>query len=91
MPVTELISYDEARNSAFDNVLHGKSKESRGGMRAMMNKNNKAHAAAVDEYFQYWDGKKAEDEVEAVRQERTDNYASLTRQSVTQYSLVDTY
>lgn len=46
----------------------------------MMNKDNKAHAAAVDEYFQFFDNKKAEDEVEAVRQERTDNYASLTRQ-----------
>jgi sterol 24-C-methyltransferase len=80
MPSTELISYDEARNSAFDKALHGKSKESRGGMRAMMNKDNKAHAAAVDEYFQFFDNKKAEDEVEAVRQERTDNYASLTRQ-----------
>ncbi|KAF4966133.1 hypothetical protein FZEAL_10685 [Fusarium zealandicum] len=80
MPTTQLISYDEARNSAFDNVLHRQSKESRGGMRAMMNKDNKAHAAAVDEYFQFWDNKKAEDEVEAVRQERTDNYANLTRQ-----------
>ena len=46
----------------------------------MINKDNKAHAAAVDEYFQYFDNKKAEDEVQAVRQERTDNYASLTRQ-----------
>ncbi|EGU83489.1 hypothetical protein HZS61_013139 [Fusarium oxysporum f. sp. conglutinans] len=80
MSSSELISYDEAQNSAFDNVLHRKSKESKGGMRAMINKDNKAHAAAVDEYFQFWDNKKAEDEVEAVRQERTDNYASLTRQ-----------
>lgn len=82
MSSSELISYDEAQNSAFDNVLHRKSKESKGGMRAMINKDNKAHAAAVDEYFQFWDNKKAEDEVEAVRQERTDNYASLTRQQV---------
>lgn len=80
MSSSELISYDEAQNSAFDNVLHRKSKESKGGMRAMINKDNRAHAAAVDEYFQFWDNKKAEDEVEAVRQERTDNYASLTRQ-----------
>lgn len=77
---TELISYDEAKNSAFDKVLHRQSKDSKGGMRAMMNKDNAAHAAAVDDYFQYWDDKKAEDEVEAIRQERTDNYASLTRQ-----------
>lgn len=80
MSTAELISYDEARNHAFDSVLHRQSKNSKGGMRAMMNKDNRAHAAAVDEYFQYWDNKKAEDEVQAVRQERTDNYASLTRQ-----------
>ncbi|KAJ3466107.1 hypothetical protein MRS44_006765 [Fusarium solani] len=80
MSTAELISYDEARNHAFDSVLHRQSKNSKGGMRAMMNKDNKAHAAAVDDYFQYWDNKKAEDEVQAVRQERTDNYASLTRQ-----------
>ncbi|KAH6895922.1 S-adenosyl-L-methionine-dependent methyltransferase [Thelonectria olida] len=80
MTTGELISYDEAQNSAFDKVLHRQSKDSQGGMRAMMNKDNAAHAAAVNEYFQYWDDKKAEDEVEAIRQERTDNYASLTRQ-----------
>jgi sterol 24-C-methyltransferase len=80
MSSKQLISYDEAKNSAFDNVLHRKSKEAKGGMRAMMNKDSKANAAAVDEYFQFWDNKKAEDEVEAIRQERTDNYASLTRQ-----------
>lgn len=46
----------------------------------MMSKNNAANAAASKEYFQYWDNKKAEDEVEAIRQERTDNYATITRQ-----------
>ncbi|KAK7413844.1 Sterol 24-C-methyltransferase erg6b [Neonectria punicea] len=80
MSNNELISYDEAQNSAFDKVLHRKSKDNQGGIRAMINKDNAAHVAAVDEYFQFWDNKKAEDEVEATRQERTDNYASLTRQ-----------
>lgn len=77
---TDLISYDDARNSAFDNVLHKKTKDTQGGIRAMMGKNSSANAAASDEYFQFWDNKKAEDEIEAIRQERTDNYASLTRQ-----------
>lgn len=80
MSSTDVISYDEAKNSAFDNVLHKQSKNSQGGIRAMMSKNSTANGAASDEYFQFWDNKKAEDEVEAIRQERTDNYASLTRQ-----------
>lgn len=46
----------------------------------MMNKDNSAHVAAVEEYFQHWDDKAAENETEAVRQARTDDYASLTRQ-----------
>lgn len=48
----------------------------------MMNKDSGAHVAAVNDYFQYWDNKKAEDETDIVRQDRTDNYASLTRQYV---------
>lgn len=48
----------------------------------MMNKDNSAHVAAVEEYFQHWDDKAAENETEAVRQARTDDYASLTRQYV---------
>ncbi|KAF7559942.1 hypothetical protein G7046_g4210 [Stylonectria norvegica] len=80
MSKTDLISYEEAKNSAFDNVLHRESKNSQAGIRAMMNKDSTAHAAAVDEYFQHWDNKKAEDEVESTRADRTANYASLTRQ-----------
>ena len=80
MPTTDIISYDEARDAAFDKVLHRESKKSQGGIRSMINKDSAAHSAAVDEYFQFWDNKKAEDEVEAIRQDRTENYASLTRQ-----------
>lgn len=78
----ELISADQVRNSAFDNVLHRSSTNSQGGLRAMMGKNNAAHGAAVDEYFQHWDGKKgrAEDETDEIRQSRMADYASLTRQ-----------
>lgn len=78
----ELISYDQARNSAFDKVLHRDSAKGQGGIRAMMNKDKAAHSAAVDEYFQFWDNKKAEDETKEVREERTANYASITRQYV---------
>lgn len=46
----------------------------------MMGKDNAAHAAAMQEYFQHWDNKDAKDETEDVRQSRTEDYASLTRQ-----------
>lgn len=75
-----LLPADEARNSAFDKVLHGSSNKGQSGFRAMMNKDKHAHAAAVDEYFQHWDNKAAEDETKDVRQSRTDDYASITRQ-----------
>jgi sterol 24-C-methyltransferase len=77
-----VISARDARNSTFDKILHGGSSESRGGLRAMMGKDRGANEAAVNEYFQHWDNKTAQDETEAVRQARTDDYASLTRQCV---------
>ncbi|KAI1322559.1 S-adenosyl-L-methionine-dependent methyltransferase [Xylariaceae sp. FL0255] len=43
-------------------------------------KNSAANAVAVDEYFRHWDGKNAEDETDEIRQARTADYASLTRQ-----------
>lgn len=46
----------------------------------MMGKSNDAHVAAVEEYFQHWDGKEAENETDDIRQARTADYASLTRQ-----------
>ena len=46
----------------------------------MLGKNHTAHAAASQSYFQHWDKRDAKDETEAVRQSRTDDYASLTRQ-----------
>ncbi|EXV01402.1 ergosterol methyltransferase domain protein [Metarhizium robertsii] len=75
-----LVSENDARHAAFDKILHGASSESRGGLRAMMGKDRGANEAAVKEYFQHWDNKKAQDETEAVRQARADDYASLTRQ-----------
>lgn len=75
-----LLPANQAKNMAFDRVLHKNSSNSQGGLRAMVNKDNEAHKAAVVEYFRHWDDKKAEDETEAVRQARVDDYASLTRQ-----------
>ncbi|KAK3191970.1 Delta(24)-sterol C-methyltransferase [Lecanicillium sp. MT-2017a] len=80
MSTQALLRADEARNSAFDKVLHGSASESKRGVRAMMGKDNAAHAAAMQEYFQHWDNKDAKDETEDVRQSRTEDYASLTRQ-----------
>ena len=86
--VTQLLRADEARNSAFDRALHGKSANSQGGVKAMLGKNSKAHAAATQEYFQHWD-KTAGEEDEAVRQARKDDYASLTRQYVSSVRSTD--
>ncbi len=76
----ELISAEQARNSAFDTVLHRSSMKSQGGIRAMMKRDSTANSLAMDEYFQHWDDKKAEEETETTRQARVDEYASLTRQ-----------
>lgn len=82
MANNQIISHDEARRHAFDAVLHRQSNKSEGGVSALLGKDTKAYAAASKEYFHYWDDKKAEDETELVRQERTDNYATITRQWV---------
>lgn len=71
---------DFAKNTDFDHALHRNSTKAQGGIRAMMDKDKTAQKAAIDEYFQHWDNKKAEDETDAVRQARVLDYASLTRQ-----------
>ncbi|KAG8428025.1 hypothetical protein J3459_006154 [Metarhizium acridum] len=80
MPSKTLVSGNDARHADFDKILHGALSESRGGLRAMMGKDREANEVAVKEYFRHWDNKKAQDETEAVRQARADDYASLTRQ-----------
>lgn len=76
----ELITADIARMSAFDNVMHRDSNKSQGGLRAMMNKNSAAQNIAVEQYFQHWDDKKAEDETDDIRHARTADYATISRQ-----------
>ncbi|EMR71945.1 putative sterol 24-c-methyltransferase protein [Eutypa lata UCREL1] len=76
----ELITAENAKNSAFDHALHRTSTKAQGGLRAMMNKDSAGRNVAMGEYFQHWDNKKAEDETEAIREARTADYANLTRQ-----------
>lgn len=79
----ELEQQDRARDAAFNKAMHGDTAQSAGGFRAIVGKNSKAQKAAVDEYFKHWDSKDAKDETEEDRAKRTAEYATLTRQYVT--------
>ena len=70
---------DHGRDAAFGKLLHGKSTESRGGIRAMRGKDAAAQKAAVEQYFKHWDNKAAAVETDEVRKARRDEYATLTR------------
>jgi len=59
---------DRERDAAFNKAMHGKSAQANGGMRSMIQKDAKAQAAAVDEYFKHWDNKKAGEETDAIRE-----------------------
>lgn len=66
-------------NTAFDSLLHRATAEKDGGIGAILKKDHRAQKAASEEYFRHWD-KTAQQETEADRAERSDGYASLTRQ-----------
>ena len=51
---------------------------------ALTNKDPLSQKAAVEEYFKHWDNKTADVETEEVRKARRDEYATLTRQYVSQ-------
>lgn len=76
----QLITADHAQMSAFDTALHRGSTKAQGGLRAMMNKDGAAQNVALNEYFHHWDDKKAEDETKEIREARTTDYATITRQ-----------
>lgn len=78
-PHATLEQEDHERDAAFNKVMHGKSAKERGGLMSMINKDHTAHNAAVDEYFKHWDNKASTDESTEVRQERKEQYATLTR------------
>ena len=63
-----LESEDHSRDAAFNKVMHGKSAQSNGGFRSMLNKDRDAHKAASDEYFKHWDNKSAGTETEEIRE-----------------------
>lgn len=53
MPVA-LEQQDKARDANFSKAMHGKSAQT-GAFAAMFNKDKRAHSAAVDEYFKFWE------------------------------------
>jgi len=70
---------DHSRDAAFMKAMHGSSAEDRVAFKAMLNKDKAAQAAAVDEYFKYWDGKGAGVETDKDVEDRVASYATLTR------------
>lgn len=50
---------DKARDSDFSKAMHGSSAKT-GAFSAMFTKDRKAHNAAVDEYFKFWEEGKGE-------------------------------
>jgi sterol 24-C-methyltransferase len=73
---------DHNRDLQFAKALHGDSGKNAQGIGALMSKSKDAQKAAVDEYFKHWDNKPADEETDATREERRDQYATLTKQSV---------
>ena len=59
---------DHSRDAAFNKALHGKSADSKGGFRSMLNKDREAHKAASDEYWKHWDNKAAGTETLEIRE-----------------------
>jgi len=71
---------DKARDSNFSKAMHGSSAKT-GAFSAMFTKDRKAHNAAVDEYFKFWEEGKGEARMgEQDSEERRRHYATLTRQ-----------
>ena len=59
---------DHNRDAAFNKILHGKSADSKGGFRSMINKDRAAHDVASKEYFKHWDDKAAGTETVEIRE-----------------------
>lgn len=75
----QLEKEDQARDAAFNKLMHGKSAAQTGGLSSMLGKDRDAHKAAYDEYFKHWHNKPAEDETPEIREARRAEYATLTR------------
>lgn len=74
---TKLAQKDYKSDADFAKAMHGDG--SKGGFKAVLNKNKEAHEAAVDGYFKHWDNKGPKDESVDDRQARLDDYADLTK------------
>ncbi len=68
MATIALETPDHERDASFNKVMHGKSADSRGGFRSMINKDREAHEAASKEYFKHWDNKSAGSETAEIRE-----------------------
>jgi sterol 24-C-methyltransferase len=68
MTSTALEREDTVRDTAFNEILHGKSANARGGLTAMRGKDSAAHKAAMDAYFKHWDDKDYETETADIRE-----------------------
>jgi sterol 24-C-methyltransferase len=66
------------QDAAFSKALHGDASKS--GWSSFVGRDKGAHAAAVDGYFKHWDNKGPKNETLEDKQERLNDYASLTRQ-----------
>jgi sterol 24-C-methyltransferase len=80
MAPVALEQQDKQRDAEFNKVMHGQTAQAKGGISAMLGKDQSAQKAAVDEYFKHWDNKPAEDETPEMREARKAEYATLTRQ-----------
>ncbi|KAF8473141.1 S-adenosyl-L-methionine-dependent methyltransferase [Kalaharituber pfeilii] len=79
MPVA-LEQQDKARDASFSKAMHRSSART-GAFAAMFAKDNKAHNAAVDEYFKFWEEGQGNAKMgEEDSEERRAHYATLTRQ-----------
>ena len=58
---------DHKRDADFNKALHGKSDQAKGGLTALLAKDNSAKKVAVDEYFKHFDNKTGATETQADR------------------------
>ena len=74
---SRLAPKDFKADAEFAKVLHGDGQH--GGYSALLGKDREAQQAAVDGYFKHWDNKGPQQETEADKQARLDDYSSLTK------------
>lgn len=76
-PKVKLAPKEYEKDKAFAKAMYGDAKT--GGFRAVVGKNRDAHEAAVDGYFKHWDNRDAETQTEEDKQNRLNDYSTLTK------------